>query len=74
MGSSYRIVQEEHNCGEPPRPFLVPEYHLTNVANVTNLGMTEAEFPTDQGPVALIRWVGNIVGAEGLTYKAQTEK
>lgn len=39
------VVQYEHDGGEPPRPFLVPEEHLANIAYITNLGMSQAELP-----------------------------
>jgi hypothetical protein len=38
-------VQDEHNRSEVERPLLVPEDHLTEIANITDLGMAHAEFP-----------------------------
>lgn len=39
------VVQEEHDTGEPPRPALVPEEHLTDVTDVLDFGVAETEFP-----------------------------
>jgi hypothetical protein len=41
------VVQHEHDTGEPPGPFLVPEENLTDIANVFNFGMANAEFPAN---------------------------
>jgi hypothetical protein len=38
-------VQKEHDCGEVKGPLLVPEDHLTQVANVANLRVAETELP-----------------------------
>ena len=70
---SYRVIQEEHDCSEPPRPFLVPKNHLANIADIANLGMTEAELPTNQGTRARVRDDRQMNGPLGeLTYKART--
>ncbi len=50
-----RIVQDEHDGCSPPSPFLVPEYHLPDVADVADLRVSEAEFPENDGPVDSIR-------------------
>jgi len=34
------VVEDKHNGGEPPCPFLVPEEHLSNVANISDFGMS----------------------------------
>lgn len=47
-GRTHSIVQEEHDCSEPPGPPLVPEDHLANIAYVANLGVTHAKLPSDQ--------------------------
>ena len=39
------VVQEEHDCGEVPCPFLAPEEHLTDVTDVFDFGMSHAELP-----------------------------
>lgn len=39
------VVQEEHHSGEPPRPFVVEEQHLPNVAYILDLRMAKAELP-----------------------------
>ena len=42
------VVQNEHDrCGIPSN-LGVPEEHLANVADITNLGVSKAELPDDQ--------------------------
>ena len=38
-------VQNEHHSGEVKGPLLVPEDHLTKIADITNLGVAQAELP-----------------------------
>ena len=45
------VVKHEHESGEPPRDAAVEEEHLSNVANITDLGVTEAELPNHEGCV-----------------------
>ena len=39
------IVQQKHHGCQIPGPLLAPEKHLSNVADILYLGMSEAEFP-----------------------------
>lgn len=39
------VVEHKHNSCEPPRPLLVPEEQLSNVAYVSNFRVAEAELP-----------------------------
>ena len=39
------IVQQEHDRSEPVGDVAVPEEHLANVCHISNLGVSEAEFP-----------------------------
>lgn len=48
---AYRIVQQEHHGSEPPGPPLVEEYHLSHIADISNLRVTEAKFPDDEGRI-----------------------
>lgn len=52
---AYGVVEQEHDGREPPCPFLVPENHLTDITDITDLGMAQAELPEDQGTAALVR-------------------
>lgn len=49
--TTYRIIQEEHNRREPPCPSFVEENHLPHIADISNLRMTEAELPYEEGRV-----------------------
>lgn len=42
------VVEQEHDCCEPPRPFLPPEDDLTDVANVLDLGMSHTKLPYNE--------------------------
>ncbi len=48
---TYGVVKNKHHGGRPPSPFLVPEEHLADIADIPNLGMAEAEFPKYQRAV-----------------------
>ena len=39
------IVEQEHDCCEVPGDSGVPEEHLSNIANISHLGMTQAKLP-----------------------------
>lgn len=55
------VVQDEHEGSSPPCPSLTPEEHLTNVANILNFGMTQAEFPiTSSDQIFEITFMTNI--------------
>ena len=41
------VVQHKHDPGEPPSPFLVPEEDLTDIADVFDFGVANAEFPAN---------------------------
>jgi len=46
-----RVVQDEHDGGKVESPFLVPENHLTQITDITNLRVAHAELPSDEGRV-----------------------
>jgi len=39
------VVEHKHKGSEPPSDAAVEEEHLSNIANITDLGVTEAELP-----------------------------
>lgn len=39
------VVQNEHDTSNPPDCSGIPVKHLTNIGNITNLGMAKTEFP-----------------------------
>ena len=39
------VVEGEHDGCEPPGPLLIPEEHLTDIADVLDFGVTKTEFP-----------------------------
>ena len=39
------VVEDKHDASEPPRPALVPEEYLADVADILDFWMAEAEFP-----------------------------
>lgn len=41
-----RVVQHEHDRGSIPGPLLAPEEHLSDIADVSHLGMPETELPS----------------------------
>lgn len=48
QGLDKRVVEDKHDGGSPPRPFLAPEEHLANVAHVAHLWMSQAKLPQDE--------------------------
>jgi hypothetical protein len=47
-----RVVQNEHEGSSPPCPSLTPEEHLTNIADVLDFRVAQAELP-----VTLSDWI-----------------
>jgi len=45
------VVQHEHNRSSIPSPSFPPEEHLSNITNITNLGVAKTKLPEDQGSV-----------------------
>jgi hypothetical protein len=45
------IIQYEHNGREIPSPCLAPEEHLTDIADVSDIWVAQAELPNDKGGV-----------------------
>lgn len=39
------VVEDKHECCEPPGGFGIPEEHLTDVTDVLNLRVTQAKLP-----------------------------
>ena len=48
------VVEHKHEGSEPPRDAAVEEEHLSNVADITDLRVTETELPDDQGSVNML--------------------
>lgn len=42
------VVEDKHDGGSPPGPFLAPKQRLAKIANIANLGVAETKLPQDQ--------------------------
>ena len=42
------VIEDEHDCSEPPCPFLVPEKHLSKIAYITHFRVTHTKLPGNQ--------------------------
>lgn len=50
-GLNKGVVEDEHDGGPPPSPFLAPKQSLAEITDVADLGVAEAEFPHNQAGV-----------------------
>lgn len=41
------IVKQKHHGCQVPNPFLAPEKHLANIADIADLWVTDTEFPRE---------------------------